>query len=137
MDPEGAALIGELVTAVMRGHGLKHVGGPEMGAMPILACVAATRLGYPARAFLVRRKPKEHGAKQQIDGYVPEGGEALIVDDLTTTDGSTLQAVDAVADRCSIRLALSIVDREEGANEAMSARNIRLLSLFRRSDFGL
>ena len=139
MDPEGSCLLSEIVATFMRTAGLSHIGGLEMGAVPIVSAVAATsfRLGHPVSAFFVRKKPKDHGARQQIDGYVPKGGEALIVDDVTTTGGSTLKAVEAVRDQCTVRTALSIVDREEGATENLAAAGIRLLPLFRRSDFGI
>lgn len=141
MLAEGQVLIGELIVDAMRAKGLHTVGGLELGAVPLVtaAAFASHLAGFPVDAFFVRKEAKKHGAKERIDGYCREGAEVLVVDDVTTTGGSTLVAVEAIrAERgCTVRWALSIVDREEGAGEALRAAGITLLPLFRKSDFAI
>jgi orotate phosphoribosyltransferase len=139
LHPEGAALLGDIIVDFMREARLRCVGGLAMGAVPLVAAVAAASYGkeYPVDAFFVRKEVKSHGAKERIDGHLPEGAEVLVVDDVTTTGGSTLKAVEAMVEerRCTVRQALSIVDREEGACEELARHGIGLSSLFTRRDF--
>lgn len=137
MHAEGACLIGELIVDFMRRENIGCIGGLEMGAVPIVAAAAAVSFqkGYPVSAFFVRKQTKAHGAKELVDGYIGEGVTALMVDDVTTTAGSTLRAVEAVASRCPVTKALAVVDREEGAAENLAAHGIQLYYLLTRSDF--
>lgn len=138
MHPEGASLIGDLVVDFMRAHAIQSVGGLELGAVPVVsaASVMAFQRGYEIRAFFVRKKAKEHGAKELIDGHIQPQTELLMVDDVTTTGGSILRAIDSIAGmKCKITKALSIVDREEGAAERLAAEGIALHAVFRRGDF--
>ena len=138
MHPQGASLIGELIVRFMRRHGLTCVGGPAVGAVPIVAATAAKShdLDYPVSAFFVRKEPKAHGAREQIDGYVEQGGEALFVDDVTTSGGSVWRAIEAVSGHdCTVKHVLTIVDREEGAAEFLKEKGITLHAFFTKSAF--
>ncbi len=140
MHAEGAALIGELMVEFMRAHDLRNIGGLEMGAVPVVAAAAVKShdMGWPVRAFFMRKKAKEHGARQLIDGWLPErkGEEVLIIDDVTTTGGSLLKPVEKMREMgFVVRRALSIVDREEGALENLRRHDIELFSILRKSDF--
>lgn len=138
MHPEGATLIGDLIVDYMKSAGLRCVGGLELGAVPVVTAVAvmAFQKSYPASAFFVRKEPKQHGAKEQIDGHLKKGSEVLVVDDVTTSGKSMLDAADVIeAEGCKITTALSVVDREEGASRNLLDRGIKLVSLFKRSDF--
>lgn len=139
LHPVGACLIAEIIAGFMRNRHLVAIGGLEMGAVPIVAAVAAesARIEYPVEAFFVRKKAKDHGDKAQIDGLTEATRRILAVDDVTTTGGSILKAIDALPLGTQVSEAMSIVDREEGAFEALSQRGIRLFSIFRKSDFGL
>lgn len=139
LHPEGAALIGEIIVDFMRREGLGCTGGLEMGAVPIVAAVAVAsfRAGYPVDAFFIRKQVKEHGARERVDGHVRDGADVLMLDDVTTTAGSVLKAIEGLREerRCTVRVALAILDREEGATENLAAHGIRLVSIFRTSDF--
>ena len=143
MDPEGAALLARLVLAEVRSMGAEFVGGLEMGAVPIVSAVAAESFnseGARVGGFFVRKKPKEHGTKTLVEGLDErqslEGRRVVIVEDVTTTGGSLLQAVEA-ARSAGARIAgvLTIVDREEGAGEAVAQHGLKLTALFKASDF--
>lgn len=138
MHAEGASLIGELLVEFMRARDLHCIGGLEMGAVPVVtaAAVMSFQRGYAVDAFFARKQAKQHGARELIDGHIRPGAEVLMVDDVTTTGGSTLKAVAAIAPLgCTVRTALSVVDREEGAADNLAAAGITLFCLLRRSDF--
>jgi orotate phosphoribosyltransferase len=147
MDAEGAALLAKLVLAEARGMGAELVGGLEMGAVPIVSAVAAesynaTHGGDRIGGFFVRKKPKEHGVQALIEGLDDrqslEGRRVMIVEDVTTTGGSILQAVEAArAAGADIAGVLTIVDRQEGAGEAVARHGLELKCLFTASDFAM
>jgi orotate phosphoribosyltransferase len=141
MLAEGATLIAEIVLEYMQRHGIHCIGGLVQGAVPIGQSVLM--LGhakqYPIHHFFVRKEIKQHGARERIDGYPMDESEVLIVDDVATKGGSIKTAIENLLKEhpsCVVRRALVIVDRQEGAAEALLAnRNVQLVSLFRKSDF--
>ena len=141
MFPEGQYLIGTIIEAFMRKIGVRTIGGLEMGAVPVVSAVAFASFasGHPVDAFFVRKQVKSHGAQELIDGELKNGAEVLMVDDVTTTAGSILKAIDNMASErtCTVRWALSVVDRDEGGAENLGKRGIALAAIFTRADFGL
>jgi orotate phosphoribosyltransferase len=139
-DAEGSSLIAELVLQEARRDGAELVGGLEMGAVPIIACV--TQLSFMQResrhptvgGFFVRKTPKSHGTRKLIEG-LPEdtsiaGMRALIVDDVTTTGGSVLAAVEAARQAgTSVHTVVTLVDRLEGAEANLAEVGLRLIAL--------
>ncbi|MBM3551340.1 MAG: orotate phosphoribosyltransferase [Alphaproteobacteria bacterium] len=142
MSPEGAALIGDIIVDYMNRVGLSCIGGLEMGAVPVVCAVSVMSFvkGSPKNAFFVRKAAKEHGARERIDGYVHDGAETLIIDDVATSGGSILKAIDGLKEEsvnCSIAKALVIVDRQEGASENLARSGIELVSIFKKEDFDI
>jgi orotate phosphoribosyltransferase len=142
MDPEGSALIGRLVHDALASEAVDAVGGLEMGAVPIATCVATIShlRGRPLPAFFVRKQTKEHGTKSLVEGLVKgetlAGKTVVILEDVTTTGGSALTAIEQVrADGASIASVITIVDREEGAAEAFAAAGIRFRPILTRRMF--
>ncbi len=142
LDPEGAALLAELMFDALKDDQLDYVGGLEMGAVPIAGALAQLSWikGHPIAAFFVRKKPKEHGARLAIEGMGPgetlAGKRVVIVEDVTTTGGSAVKAVEAVREAgAEIALVFTMVDREEGAAEAFAAANLPFRALYRASEF--
>ena len=142
MDPEGAWLISELILNAIDGMGVEFVGGLEMGAVPIASSVAAISYerNHPVSAFFIRKKTKEHGTQKLIEGLTDEesldGKTVVIVEDVTTTGGSSLQAVEAVrAQGATVAFVLTIVDREEGAMETFHGAGVPFTALLSASDF--
>jgi orotate phosphoribosyltransferase len=138
MLPEGAALIGDIIIEYMKRNAIACIGGLEMGAVPIVAAVAAVShlKHYPVDAFFVRKAQKEHGARERIDGFLRDGAEVLMIDDVATTGGSILKAVEGMEGHgCHVRRALAVVDREEGAAQNLAAQGVELVAIFKRSDF--
>ena len=137
LDPEGANLLADLVLDVMEVHGIRNIGGLEMGAVPLVAAVCTKSFGrFPVNAFFVRKAVKDHGTAKLIDGHLDDDSEVLIIDDVVTTGGSAVKAAEAVRTRgCHVSKILAIVDRQEGGAENLAAQGFELISLLRRSDF--
>jgi orotate phosphoribosyltransferase len=137
--PEGAALLARLILSRLDGLGVELVGGLEMGAVPLIASVAAFSHdeGKPIPGFFVRKAVKDHGTKKRIEG--PEslaGKRVAILEDVTTTGGSAIQAADAAREAgAEVVLVLSIVDRLEGAAETFEKAGLPFASLFTADDF--
>lgn len=138
LHAEGAWLIGNLLWERMAAE-VEGVGGLTLGADPIAASVAAVSFsrGRPIHAFIVRKEAKGHGTGSWIEGRrnLPDGSRVCIVEDTTTTGASLLKAVDrAEAEGLKVVQCFTIVDREEGAAEALMARGYRLEALVRRAE---
>lgn len=138
LHAEGAWLIGNLLWERMAPE-VEGVGGLTLGADPIAASVAAVSFsrGRPIHAFIVRKEAKGHGTGSWIEGRrnLPDGSRVCIVEDTTTTGASLLKAVDrAEAEGLKVVQCFTIVDREEGAAEALKARGYQLEALVRRAE---
>jgi orotate phosphoribosyltransferase len=142
VHPAGATCVGELIVDALEGLGVDFVGGLEMGAVPIAtaAAIASHRRGGSIGAFFVRKKPKDHGAKKLVEGLprgeTLRGRNVVVVEDVTTTGGSALKAVEAVREAGGvIALVFTMVDREEGATEAFAEVGLPFRSLYKASEF--
>jgi len=142
LDAEGAALLAQLTLDALAGERVDAIGGLELGAVPIAGAVAqlSHMSGAPIQAFFVRKKPKEHGARLSIEGLMPgetlAGKRVVIVEDVTTTGGSAMKAVETMREAgAEIAFVLSLVDREEGATEAFAAQGLEFRAIFRSSEF--
>jgi orotate phosphoribosyltransferase len=142
LDPEGATLLAELTYEALKDDQLDFVGGLEMGAVPLAGAIAQISWlkGHPIAAFFVRKKPKEHGARLAVEGLAKgeslQGKRVVIVEDVTTTGGSAMKAVEAVRDAGGeVALVLTMVDREEGATETFAQAGLPFRSLYRAAEF--
>ena len=135
LDPRGAFLIASLVLAKMRELKIKAdaVGGLTLGADPMAASIAVVSgiEGNPLPGFIVRKEAKGHGTQSLIEGTLSKGDRVVIVEDVVTTGGSSLQAITAVkAVGCDVRKVLAVVDREEGGREALKEQGYPLEAVF-------
>lgn len=135
MSAEGQALTGKVGFELLRGSGLEitHVGGLTMGADPVAYAVAHRSWleGHPLDGFSVRKKPKEHGTGQRVEGGVPEGARCVVVEDTVTTGGSALDAIAALREHgAAVVAVLTLVDRQEGGRERIEAEGLPVLSAF-------
>src|SRR6185503_2474734 len=117
--PEGAWLTARAVLGVLRENGIQAdaIGGMTLGADPIVCPVAALSHleGTPLRAFIVRKEAKGHGTGRRIEGSVEPGSRVVVVDDVVTTAGSTLAAIEAAQEAgLSVVAVVALLDREEG-----------------------
>lgn len=141
LDPAGARLVAEgMLDLIVAGPMPAAVGGMSIGADPITAAVvtmSAVR-GTPLRGFLVRKEAKGHGTRRFIEGPVEPGETVVIVEDVVTTGGSSLAAIE----RCEefglkVLGVLAVVDRMEGGAEQFAQRGYQFSSLLTIRDLGL
>lgn len=141
LDPRGARHFALMVLALLRKINCNAIGGLEMGAVPLITSAATLSYEYEPdlKAFFVRKEAKKHGTRERVEGVnIDDLKECsvAVVDDVTTTGGSTLQAVEVLRDLgIEIKHAITIVDREEGAMEAFAEAGITLHPLFLKSEF--
>jgi len=134
MHPEGLAAIGPLGLHAIgeRGWSPSSVGGLTLGADPVSYAIAyASQLaGMPVRAFTVRKEAKSHGTGKVIEGAFESGDRVVVVEDVITTGGSALRAVEAVrAAGATVLGVLAVVDRCEGGREAIEAQGLEVAAL--------
>jgi len=114
------------------------VGGLTMGADPIAtaASIAAALEGQHIHAFIIRKEPKGHGTGQWLEGRknLPPGSRVVIVEDVTTTGGSSMKAVDRAREEgLEIVGIVTLVDREEGARDNIEGAGLTLRAVLTRS----
>lgn len=142
LTAEGHWLVGRLLLQAIQHHlpEAKGVGGLTLGADPIASAVSMMSYiaGWPIPAFIVRKEPKGHGTGAWIEGRtaLADGAEVAIVEDVVTTGGSSLKAVErAEEEGLKVSRIFALVDRLEGGREAIEAKGYALTTLFTRKDF--
>jgi orotate phosphoribosyltransferase len=138
LDPDGAALLAEIILQEIQHVKADCVGGLEMGAVPLIAPVAMTsrKFGRALPGFFVRKTVKDHGTKKRVDGNDISGKTVIILEDVTTTGASAMDAVKAVTEAgAKVALVISILDRGEGAAELYASAGIPFKSLFTAQEF--
>ena len=130
LHPQGAKLIAKIILEKIKGLKVDAIGGLTLGADPITSSVVALS---DIPGFIVRKKEKEHGTKQKIEGIIEPGFNVVIVEDVTTSGASALQAIEAVESfGAKVVKVISVVDREEGAKETL--KNYDFEPIFKRSE---
>jgi orotate phosphoribosyltransferase len=140
LDSRGAQLIGAGMLDLLAADMPNLVGGMAIGADPITAAILtlAGVGGKPLRGVMVRKEAKQHGTGKLVEGPFAPGESLVIVEDVVTTGGSSLLAIQ----RCEevglkVKRVLAIIDRLEGGREAFAARGYELTTLFTIKDFGI
>ena len=134
--PELLGPIGERIAAAVAEHepDAVRLAGPELGAVA-LAAAASLASGLPF--LIVRGEAKAYGTGNRIEGTFESGECVCLVEDVVTSGGALLGAVEALRDAgLVVRNAVCVVDREEGGADALARHAVRLRPIFRASDFG-
>ena len=142
LDARGANLIGQVGWELVQEEimpkypNVKAIGGMTMGADPISLAIGmySVEADEPLKVFTVRKEAKDHGRGKRIEGNFAAGQQVIVVDDVITTGGSTLKAIDAIeAEGGKVVAALVLVDRQEGGREAIESRGIPVFPMFTRA----
>jgi len=145
LDPEGSCLVGAAIRKTVNdkceemGISIDSIGGLTLGADPI--ALSASMASYQGgddktlKPFVVRKAPKEHGKGKQIEGGFKEGDSVVALDDVITTGGSTLKAIEAIENEGGkVEFVLVLVDRQEGGKEIIEESGYKVFSLFTRDE---
>jgi orotate phosphoribosyltransferase len=120
LAPRGLFLVGHLMFQAIKNLDVKGIGGLTFGADPIAVATAYTSelKGKPVKAFSIRKNQKDHGVIQWIEGDLNPGDRVVIIDDVATTGGSTIKAIErATSEGLEVIKAVLLVDRQEGGTE--------------------
>lgn len=132
LDHEGGLITSVLFLRMLKDD-IGAVGGMSIGADPLASGVSqiGALLGKKLDAFYVRKEPKKHGTNKWIEGPLTSGKTVAILEDVVTTGGSSLKAIDKVSEfGCTVKQVIAIVDREEGGKKAFKEKDIHYDFLF-------
>ncbi len=144
LDCRKLTLTGQGANMIAAGmiHTIQHdwpdaVGGMAIGADPITAAVitVAWQQGHDLKGFIVRKQPKEHGMGKQVEGPVAAGDTVVMLEDVVTTGGSSIRAIEQVRDAgLKTQQLIAVVDREQGAAEKFAQIGVELHALVKLSE---
>ncbi len=137
LDAEGAFLIGEAIFHRIQALPVLGVGGMTLGADPIATAVSLVSFlkKKPISAFIVRKEPKGHGSRQQVEGHLPSGAKVVIVEDVVTTGGSTVRTAEILrGEGFSILKVIALIDRKEGGGDRITKSGMGFESLYTIDD---
>ncbi|NTV29260.1 MAG: orotate phosphoribosyltransferase [Candidatus Omnitrophica bacterium] len=139
LSAEGAFLCGRLILDLVRDARPTAIGGPTLGADPMVGAIGAVSflMKSPVKTFIIRKEPKGHGKGRMVEGPELTAADRIVfIDDVATTGKAFIHSIDALAPdglkpvRCAC-----IIDRQDGAREALAARGVELVSLFTAAEF--
>lgn len=141
LSGRGLELVSRLMWQRIAGLNIAAVGGPTMGADPIIAGIMqeAARQGSHINGFIIRKEAKGHGMQKLVEGPpLAEGARVVIVEDVVTSGGSAITAIEKLMSQYKPRVVkvLAIVDRLSGAAENLKKAGLEFEALFTRADFG-
>lgn len=139
LNAEGAYLCAKVILDIVKDDKFDAIGGPTLGADPLVGAlgVLSFEANNPLNTFIIRKAPKPHGKQQQIEGpLIPDGGTVILIDDVATTGKAFVESLDVLT-KIGIRVhkCICIIDRDEGAKEAVKARGCDLVSIFKAEEF--
>ena len=135
---KGSVLVGKLIYEIRKETDCQAVGGPTLGADPMVTAVSLTAAlnGDDLPAFIIRKNDKQHGLQNRIEGLgnLQKKMKVAIVEDVVTTASSTIMAIEASeANNLEVKEVICLVDREEGGKEILSKKGYHLKSLFTKT----
>ncbi len=141
LDAEGSALTADVVLDMIASDKAEAIGGLELGACPIASSVATRSFerGMPIAAFYVRKQPKDRGTNKLIEGpELKKGARVIVVEDVSTTGNSALEAVKKVREAgLEVIRVITIVDRLQGAQENFKKEGVAFTPVFTLTDLGI
>lgn len=137
LDPEGMNLIGAIIFEMLKDTDVTAAGGLTLGADPIANALAVIsyQKGKPIKSFIVRKDVKDHGTKSAIEGNVGPGEKIAIIDDVITTGGSTITAIEQARKAgLNVEMVITLIDREEGGRENILKYADKIRSILTRTE---
>jgi orotate phosphoribosyltransferase len=137
LNARGMYLAGHLMFDAIRGSGVAGIGGLTFGADPlsVATAFASEMNGEPINAFSIRKTRKDHGIVRWVEGDVRQGQRVAIIDDVATTGGSTIKAIErARSEGLEVIKAVILVDRQEGGLENIREKVNDVSSIINRDE---
>lgn len=139
LSPAGAYLTGKIMLDMIKDDEVSAIGGPTLGADPMVGAIASLshQANKPINTFIIRKQPKPHGKQQQVEGpELKEGSSVVIIDDVATTGKAFLESIEVLHKmNIKIKKAICIIDRNEGAREALAKHGVPLCPIFTINEF--
>ncbi len=139
LSAEGAFLCGKLMRAMVQDKAPTAIGGPTLGADPMVGAIGAVSFleGAPVKTFIIRKESKSHGKGRMVEGpELTAADRIVVIDDVATTGKAFIHSIDALAqDGLKPVVCVCIIDRQDGAREAVAAQGVEMISLFTASEF--
>jgi orotate phosphoribosyltransferase len=139
LSAPGAYLTGRIFLEMIQADLPDAIGGPTLGADPMVGAIASLshQAGRPINTFIIRKTPKAHGKQQQVEGPVLKEQESVvIIDDVATTGKAFVESIEVLQKmNITIKKAICIIDRGEGAREALAKYNVPMESIFTVAEF--
>jgi len=139
LSAPGAFLTARIMLDMIKDDQLDAIGGPTLGADPMVGAIASLSYqeGRPINTFIIRKQPKAHGKQQQVEGpLLKEGDSVVIIDDVATTGKAFVESIEVLQKmNIKIKKAICVIDRVEGAFEALAGYKVPLQSIFNIAEF--
>lgn len=138
LTPEGAYLSALLILDAVKDDLIDAIGGPTLGADPMVGAISvlSMQMGRPMNSFIIRKTPKKHGRQQLIEGpFLKSGSRVILIDDVATSGKAFLESIDVLRHQdLEIVKAVCLIDREEGAAEALAKKDCPMVSIIKASE---
>ncbi len=135
---KGAYLCARLILDQVKDDSYDAIGGPTLGADPMVGAIGVVSLqsGQPVNTFIIRKAPKTHGKQQQVEGpELRKGSRVILIDDVATTGKAFLESLDVLTPMgIQVVKAVCVLDRGEGAKQALAQKSVPLVALFNISE---
>jgi len=139
LSAAGAYLTARIMLDMIKDDQPDAIGGPTLGADPMVGAIASLshQAGRPINTFIIRKTPKAHGKQQQVEGpLIKEGGHVVLIDDVATTGKAFVESIEVLHQvNINIKKAICVIDRGEGAAEALAKYKVPLMSIFTIAEF--
>jgi len=138
LSSDGIVIIAKLFADLLTD--VQAVGGPTMGADPFVGALLyeCHNRNIPMAGFIVRKEIKQHGTMKMIEGPVAPGTEVAVIEDVITTGGSVLKAIEILQENnCTVKKVLALLDREQGGQELFEEKGIPYYPILTKSDLTL
>ena len=137
LHPQGLSLISSIILKEIDGLNIDSIGGPTIGADPIVSGVVLLSAGTkkPLGGFLIRKEKKGHGTEKKIEGCFSKGSKTVLVEDVVTSGASTLNAISSIEEEGGeVLMEIAVIDRMQGGRESIEKKGYKFKSLFTSSD---
>jgi orotate phosphoribosyltransferase len=140
LTSDGLAYFAKVILEMIKDEGVKFIGGPTMGADPIIGGTIAMShlMGRPIDGFIIRKEQRDHGRMKMIEGPLIKGEKVIIVEDVTTTGGSVIKGIKMVEEMgCTVVRVISLVDRLQGAQQNFKDAGYKFTPIFEVSELDI